>query len=59
MELPYVDRFLDPFDPSILWIVVVGFIISFILAFGIGANDAANSFGTAVGAKVFTLIQVG
>ncbi|XP_022083517.1 sodium-dependent phosphate transporter 2-like [Acanthaster planci] len=57
MDLPYVDRFLDPYDESLLWIVIVGFIIAFILAFGLGANDAANSFGTAVGAKVFTLLQ--
>ncbi len=39
-------------EPDQLWMIVVGFLIAFILAFGIGANDVANSFGTSVGAKV-------
>ncbi|CAL1534747.1 unnamed protein product [Lymnaea stagnalis] len=40
-----------------LWIVVVAFIISFLLAFGIGANDVANTFGTSVGSRVITLLK--
>lgn len=42
---------------SQFWLVVAGFMIAFILAFGIGANDVANSFGTSVGSKVLTLKQ--
>ncbi|KAG2495910.1 hypothetical protein HYH03_006147 [Edaphochlamys debaryana] len=40
-----------------MWLVIVGFIVSFIMAAGIGANDVANAFGTSVGAKTITLRQ--
>ncbi|XP_074653543.1 sodium-dependent phosphate transporter 1-like [Tubulanus polymorphus] len=40
-----------------IWMVVVGFVVAFALAFGIGANDVANTFGTIVGAKVLTLYK--
>lgn len=46
-----------PHDESLIWLVVVGFLVAFILAFGIGANDVANSFGTSVGAGVLTIAQ--
>lgn len=45
-------------DNSMLWTVIVGFIMAFILAFAVGANDVANSFGTTVGAKVLTMRKV-
>ena len=38
-----------------VWILVVGSFASFYNAWGIGANDCANSFATSVGAKVLTL----
>ncbi|MED6295025.1 hypothetical protein CHARACLAT_027180 [Characodon lateralis] len=40
-----------------MWLLIVGFIIAFVLAFSVGANDVANSFGTAVGSGVVTLRQ--
>lgn len=46
-----------PYDENLVWLVVVGFFVAFILAFGIGANDVANSFGTSVGAGVLTIFQ--
>ena len=46
---------MEAMDNTYLWIVVIGFIIAFILALGLGANDVANSFGTSVGSKVLTL----
>lgn len=42
-------------DKTELLLVVVGFMIAFINAFGLGANDVANSFGTSVGSKVLSL----
>ncbi|KAG2495911.1 hypothetical protein HYH03_006148 [Edaphochlamys debaryana] len=40
-----------------MWLVIVGFIVSFVMAAGIGANDVANAFGTSVGSKTITLRQ--
>ncbi|XP_053954847.1 sodium-dependent phosphate transporter 1-A [Anastrepha ludens] len=48
---------MDAYSPDLLWMVVLGFLIAFVLAFGIGANDVANSFGTSVGSGVLTIRQ--
>ena len=40
-----------------LWIVIVGFFFAFLYAFGIGANDVANAFGSTVASKSLTLKQ--
>ncbi|KAJ9589244.1 hypothetical protein L9F63_017543 [Diploptera punctata] len=56
-ELASTVMSLQPYSPELLWLVVVGFLVAFVLAFGIGANDVANSFGTSVGSKVLTVKQ--
>lgn len=38
-------------------LLIVGLMLGFYMAFGIGANDAANSMGTSVGSKALTLFQ--
>lgn len=40
------------------WIFVVSCVAAFGVSFGIGANDLANSFGTAYGSKVLTIRQI-
>ena len=40
-----------------LWMVIVGFVFGFGYAFGIGANDVANAFGSTVASKSLTLKQ--
>ncbi len=39
------------------WIVVFGGFAAFFAAFGIGANDCANSYATSVGSKALTIKQ--
>ena len=41
------------------WIFAVGVLTCIFMAWGIGANDVANSFATSVGARALTLRQVG
>eukprot|EP00775_Hariotina_reticulata_P006951 gene6951-7167_t len=41
--------------PEIYWIVVVGGIVAWFMAYGIGANDVANAFATSVGSRTLKL----
>ncbi|KHJ92686.1 phosphate transporter family protein, partial [Oesophagostomum dentatum] len=42
---------------SVLWALIVGIILAFLLGAGMGGNDVANAFGTSVGSGVLTVIQ--
>ena len=46
-----------PMYDEYVWLVVCGAFMCFTMAWGIGANDVANSFGTTVGAKTISLKQ--
>lgn len=46
---------MEPWSDELLPFAIAGFFVSFVLAFGVGANDVANSFGTSVGSRVLTL----
>jgi len=53
----YKSGDLDAYHSEYLWIVVVGLFAAFFMAWGIGANDVANSFASSVGSKALTLKQ--
>ncbi|KAF5835955.1 sodium-coupled phosphate transporter protein [Dunaliella salina] len=40
-----------------VWLMILGSFAAFMAAWGIGANDVANSFATSVGAKSVTMFQ--
>lgn len=42
---------------QVIWVLIVGFILTFVLSFSIGANSVANIFGTSIGSKVLTHFQ--
>lgn len=48
---------LAPLEPQLFWVLCLGFVIAFLLAFSVGANDVSNSFGTSVGSRVLTVTQ--
>ena len=39
------------------WVVICGALLSLFVAYGIGANDVANAFGSSVGSKAITIKQ--
>ena len=43
--------------PEYTYIAIMAVVCGFIFAFGIGANDCANAFGSSVSAKSLTLAQ--
>ena len=45
----------EDFQSSVVWALVVGGILAFLLGFGMGANDVSNAFGTSVGSKAVGL----
>ncbi|KAJ8021150.1 Sodium-dependent phosphate transporter 1-A [Holothuria leucospilota] len=47
--------FLD--QEQVVWILIAGFFLTFLLSFSIGANSVANAFGTSVGSKVLSHFQ--
>uniref|UniRef100_A0A0K0DDM0 Phosphate transporter family protein n=1 Tax=Angiostrongylus cantonensis TaxID=6313 RepID=A0A0K0DDM0_ANGCA len=40
-----------------LWALIVGVILAFLLGAGMGGNDVANAFGTSVGSGVLTVVK--
>jgi sodium-dependent phosphate transporter len=45
------------FEHDYYWIVIAGGIFAFGAAYGLGANDVANAFGTSVGSKSLRLVH--
>jgi len=44
-------------ERDFLWIAIAGGVFSFIMSFGIGANDVSHAFGPSVAARTLTLAQ--
>ncbi|KAF7632349.1 Phosphate transporter [Meloidogyne graminicola] len=53
----FSDAAIQEFQSKFLWVIIAGFVTSFLLGFGMGSNDVANAFGTSVGSKVLSLKQ--
>lgn len=53
-----LDYYAPNWQNAYLWAAIVGFILAFLVAFGMGANDCANSYGTVVGKKFENLEYV-
>mmetsp|Transcript_32881 Transcript_32881/g.52661 ORF Transcript_32881/g.52661 Transcript_32881/m.52661 type:complete len:565 (+) Transcript_32881:80-1774(+) len=57
MSNPETTSFIEADVTPFKWLVIVSGFACFAMAWGIGANDVANCFGTSVGAKAITLKQ--
>ncbi len=44
-------------EDGLSWIFGISVVVAFAFAFGIGANDVANSFGTSIGSGALTMGQ--
>lgn len=52
-----VFKYSQNWQNGYLWIMVLSWFASAFMAFGLGANDCANSYGTSVGSGVLKLWQ--
>lgn len=57
MEVSQYLGNVDAFQEEFQWLLALGIIGGFFMAWGIGANDVANSFATSVSSKALTLKQ--
>ncbi|KIH62206.1 hypothetical protein ANCDUO_07513 [Ancylostoma duodenale] len=57
LELILIHDNAGPHISAVLWVLIVGVILAFFLAAGLGANDVSNTFGTSVGSGVVTIMQ--
>jgi hypothetical protein len=57
LTLPDLFNQTHPIPVSPCRLFVAGIFVSVFTAYGIGANDIANAFGTSVGSKAITLWQ--
>ena len=55
MQYQFTEGLLKNWKAEVLFIYVFSWIIAAGLSFAVGANDCANSFGTAVGSKTISL----
>merc|ERR1711923_477674 len=52
--LEYLQNAISDWQSAVFWLLIIGFILGGFLSFTVGANDCANSFGTAIGSNVMT-----
>ena len=55
MAVDFVTLLIEEWQAALLSIYVIGWAVAACLSFAVGANDCANSFGTAVGSGTLSL----